>query len=177
MLSNPIYIGKLRHKDKLHDGQHDGIIPAELWEAVQAKLRNSAAERGKRTTGSGSALLMGMIRDSAGRPMSPSFSVKGGRRYHYYVSSISKDIDRGLAGAKAAPIARVAAGRLEVAVREALHALLTDEWQLVDLLDDRDTATTRLRLAMAAELARLLGPYATDGIRSLFKRLDISLTV
>lgn len=91
LLSNPIYIGKLRHKDKLHDGQHDGIVPAELWEAVQAKLRDSAAERGKRTIGSGSALLMGMVRDSAGRPMSPSSSVKGGRRYHYYVSSISKD--------------------------------------------------------------------------------------
>jgi site-specific DNA recombinase len=109
--------------------------------------------------------------------MSPSFSVKGGRRYHYYVSSISKDIDRGLVGAIAAPIARVAAGRIEAAVREALHALLTDERQLVDLLDDGDTATTRLRLATAAELARLLGPYATDGRRSLFRRLDVSLTV
>ncbi len=177
LLSNPLYIGKLRHKDKLHDGQHDGIVPNELWEAVQAKLRDSAAERGQRTTGIGSALLMGMIRDAAGRPMSPSFSVKGGRRYHYYVSSISKDIDRGLAGAIATPIARVAAGRIEVVVREALQALLTDERQLVDLLDDGDTATTRLRLATAAELARLLGPYATDGMRSLFKRLDVSLTV
>jgi site-specific DNA recombinase len=177
LLSNPIYIGKLRHKDKLHDGQHDGIVPDELWEAVQAKLKNSAAERGKRTTDSGKALLIGMIRDAAGRPMSPSFSVKGGRRYHYYVSSISKDIDRGLVGAKAAPIARVAAGRIEAAVREALHGLLKDERQLVDLLDGGDTATTRLRLATAAELAQLLGPYATDGMRSLFRRLDVSLTV
>jgi site-specific DNA recombinase len=177
LLANPIYIGKLRHKDKLHDGQHDGIVSTALWDAVQAKLKDSAAERGQRTTGCGTALLTGMIRDAAGRPMSPSFSVKGGRRYHYYVSSISKDIDLGLAGAAAAPIARVSARRLEAAAREALLGLLIDERQLVDLLDDGDTTTTRLRLATAAELARLLGPYATDGMHSLFRRLDVSLTV
>ena len=36
LLSNPIYIGKLRHKENLRDGQHDGIIPLDLWDAVQA---------------------------------------------------------------------------------------------------------------------------------------------
>lgn len=176
LLSNPIYIGKLRHKDKLHEGQHDGIVPLDLWDAVQAKLTASATERGNATTGNGTALLTGMIRDAAGRPMSPSFTVKEGRRYHYYVSSISKDIDRGLTGAAAAPITRVPARRLEGAVRETLRQLLLNELQLADLIDG-DTATTRRRLATAAELARHLGPNAIDGMQSLLKRLNISLTI
>ena len=177
LLSNPIYIGKLRHKDKLHEGQHDGIIPLELWDAVQAKLKDSAAERGNATTGNDTALLTGMIHDAAGRPMSPSFTVKEGRRYHYYVSSISKEIDRGLRGAAAAPINRVPARRLEAAVRETLRTLLMDELQLAGLFSDGDTAMTRRRLATAAELARHLGPHATDGARSLLGRLNFSLTV
>jgi site-specific DNA recombinase len=177
LLSNPIYIGKLRHKDKLHDGQHDGIVPLELWDAVQSKLKASAAERGNTTTGSGTALLTGMIRDAAGRPMSPSFTVKEGRRYPYYVSSISKDIDHGLTGTSPAPITRVPARRVESAVREALRALLMDDLQLADLFEDGDTATTRRRLATAAELARKLGPHAIDGAHALLKRLNFSLTV
>lgn len=177
LLSNPIYIGKLRHKDKLHEGQHDGIIPLDLWDAVQAKLKASAAERGNATTGNGTALLTGMIRDAAGRPMSPSFTVKEGRRYHYYVSSISRDIDRGLSGASAAPVARVPARSLEAAVREALRALLLDEAQLVGLFGDGDTATTRRRLATAAEFARHFGPHAIDGAHSLLTRLNFSLII
>lgn len=31
LLSNPIYIGQIRHKDKVYEGQHEGIIPVELW--------------------------------------------------------------------------------------------------------------------------------------------------
>jgi DNA invertase Pin-like site-specific DNA recombinase len=177
LLSNPIYIGKLRHKDKLHDGQHDGIVPLELWDAVQAKLRDSAAERGNATTGNSTALLTGMIHDAAGRRMSPSFTVKDGRRYHYYVSSISKDIDRGLSGASAAQVARVPARRLEAAVREALRALLLDEAQLAGLFGDGDTATTRRRLATAVELARHFGPHAIDGAHSLLARLDFAIVI
>lgn len=177
MLSNPIYIGKLRHKDKLHDGQHDGIVPLDLWNAVQAKLKASATERGNATTCNGSALLTSMIRDAAGRPMSPSFAVKDRRRYHYYVSSISKDIDRGVKGTSAAPIVRVPARRIEEAVREALRSLLMDQLQLAELFDDGDTTTTRRRLTTAAELARHLGPHAKDGAHSLLARLNFSLTV
>jgi site-specific DNA recombinase len=177
LLSNPIYIGKLRHKDKQYEGQHVGIVPLVLWDAVQSKLKASATERGKTTTGSGKALLTGMIHDACGRPMSPSFTVKDGRRYPYYVSSITKDIDLGLSGTSAAPITRVSARRLESAVREALRALLMDELKLVDLFDDGDTATMRRRLATAAELARKLGPHAMDGAHVLLKRLNFSLTV
>ena len=177
LLSNPIYIGKLRHKEKLHEGQHDGVVPPELWAAVQAKLAASAAERGNATTGGGTTLLTGMIRDSADRPMSPSFTVKQGRRYHYYVSSISKDIDRGQRGIPAAPIARVAARSLDAAIRESIRKLLLDELRLAEHCSDADTATMRKRLATAAELALQVGPNSAGGARSLLERLNFFLTI
>lgn len=76
-----------------------------------------------------------------------------------------------------APIARVPARRLEAAVREALRALLLDEAQLASLFGDGDTATTRRRLATAAEFARHFGPHAIDGAHSLLTRLHFSLII
>ena len=34
MLSNPIYAGKIRHKDKLYNGQHEAIIDRKTFVAV-----------------------------------------------------------------------------------------------------------------------------------------------
>ncbi|MGN6690258.1 MAG: recombinase family protein, partial [Sphingopyxis sp.] len=177
LLSNPIYIGKLRHKDKLHEGQHDGIIPIGLWNAVQAKLTASAAERGNATTGSGTALLTGMIRDACGRPMSPSFTVKQGRRYHYYVSSISKDIDRETWNARLVPVTRIAARIIESAAREALRTLLLDEERLVRLDEGTSAVLTRRRLETASELARQVAPQAILGARNLFERLRLIVVI
>jgi hypothetical protein len=34
-LSNPIYVGEIRHKDLCHPGQHEPILDRELWERTQ----------------------------------------------------------------------------------------------------------------------------------------------
>ncbi|MCR8526133.1 recombinase family protein, partial [Escherichia coli] len=38
ILANPIYIGRLAHKEQVYDGQHQGVIDPALFEAVQARL-------------------------------------------------------------------------------------------------------------------------------------------
>ena len=35
LLSNPIYLGEIRHKNERHPGQHEAIVSRELWERVQ----------------------------------------------------------------------------------------------------------------------------------------------
>ena len=35
MLKNPIYMGKIKHKDQLYDGQHEGIVSEEVFNAAQ----------------------------------------------------------------------------------------------------------------------------------------------
>ena len=39
LLSNPIYLGEIRHKKERHPGQHQPIVSRELWEKVQLRLR------------------------------------------------------------------------------------------------------------------------------------------
>jgi hypothetical protein len=47
ILSNPIYIGRLRHKGQIHDGLHPAIIDLEIWDRVQQKLKSQSPWRGK----------------------------------------------------------------------------------------------------------------------------------
>ena len=40
LLSNPIYIGEIRHKGVRHPGLHEPIVDRELWEKAQLLLRS-----------------------------------------------------------------------------------------------------------------------------------------
>jgi len=46
LLTNPIYIGLIRHKDKTWPGLHVAIIGSDLWEQVQAKLKAASSRTG-----------------------------------------------------------------------------------------------------------------------------------
>jgi hypothetical protein len=38
LLGNPIYVGRIAHKDQSYEGQHPAIIDSETWDAVQKRL-------------------------------------------------------------------------------------------------------------------------------------------
>ena len=46
LLSNPLYLGKIRHKHERHPGQHEAIVSRELWERVQQSLRDRGMRSG-----------------------------------------------------------------------------------------------------------------------------------
>jgi len=48
MLSDPIYLGEIRHKKERHPGQHQPIVSRELWEKVQQHLCDQAATHRER---------------------------------------------------------------------------------------------------------------------------------
>ena len=50
LLSNPIYVGDIRHKEQTVPGQHEAIIDRELWDAVQNKLKEQGSRRKATTT-------------------------------------------------------------------------------------------------------------------------------
>ncbi|WGM48089.1 hypothetical protein KOAAANKH_02978 [Brevundimonas sp. NIBR10] len=87
ILSNPAYLGKVRHKDVVHDGLHSAIIDQSTFDAAGMIL---AANRVKRVTGSArrtESALVGKLFDEQGHAMTPTFAVgRGGKRYRYYVS-------------------------------------------------------------------------------------------
>ena len=78
LLRNPIYIGKIRHKENIWDGQHKAIIDTEQWKRIQNKLQ-AASARPRSKSGSensrvmnGTAALTGKLRDENGDRLTPT---------------------------------------------------------------------------------------------------------
>jgi site-specific DNA recombinase len=86
LLSNPIYVGEIRHKGVLHPGLHESIVDRRLWEKTQRLLRSQAVRSASRATKSVASPLMGRLFDERGVGLTPSHAMKGARRYRYYVS-------------------------------------------------------------------------------------------
>jgi site-specific DNA recombinase len=86
LLSNPIYIGEIRHKGVRHPGLHEPVVDRELWDKTQLSLRSRAVRRRQRTAKSAASPLTGKLFDESGLSLTPSHAAKGERRYRYYVS-------------------------------------------------------------------------------------------
>ncbi|MFV2052277.1 recombinase family protein [Aliiroseovarius sp. YM-037] len=87
ILSNPIYAGRIRHRDKIFDGQHPAIVNPERWDNVQLQLQNGAAKGRARTTAKQRSHLCGKLFDEAGDRLTPSHTkTRKGVRLRYYVS-------------------------------------------------------------------------------------------
>ena len=88
LLTNPLYIGKITHKEKLYDGRHKPIIDLALWERVQAKLKAASAKRrGSSNAASDTAWLKGRLWDETGDQFTPSHTKKNERIMRYYISN------------------------------------------------------------------------------------------
>ena len=87
LLQNRTYRGEATHKGNAYPGEHAAIVDKPLWDAVQAVL---AENRVQRTSGANTkvpSLLTGVLFDEAGERLTPTWSVKKGTRYRYYVST------------------------------------------------------------------------------------------
>jgi hypothetical protein len=118
LLRNRMYLGDINHRDKSYPGEHAPIIEPGLFEAVQTKLTENRQERRLRRQSS-NAVLMGKLFDDRGNPMTPSYAVKMGVRYRYYVSSV---LNQGRAE-EAGSLPRVAAEAVERIVLDAVGRL------------------------------------------------------
>jgi site-specific DNA recombinase len=86
LLSNPLYVGKVRHRGVHYAGRHEPIVDEATFAAVQAQLAAQAPSRHTPTNQRGPHLLTGLLFDESGDRLSPTHAVKEGRRYRYYVS-------------------------------------------------------------------------------------------
>ena len=86
LLSNPLYIGQTRHKNKIYDGQHEGIVDPDIWSKVQNLLKqNSAIVKGHRQNREVN-LLKGLLFDENNVPYSPGYTTNRKQQYRYYIS-------------------------------------------------------------------------------------------
>jgi len=61
MLANPLFIGRIRHKDKVYPGHHPPIIDQGLWEAVQKQLGENRCGIRRRIGHKSPSLLTGIL--------------------------------------------------------------------------------------------------------------------
>lgn len=87
ILTNPVYAGKIRHKNLVYEGRHPPIIEPKRWQLVHEQLKDQASRsRNKQNKAVESSSLTGKLRDETGDRLTPSHANKQGRRYRYYVS-------------------------------------------------------------------------------------------
>jgi DNA invertase Pin-like site-specific DNA recombinase len=86
LLSNPLYIGLIRHKGTCHKGQHEAIIDQKLWEQVQKHIASNAVEHKSGSRNTVSCPLTNKLFDISGERLVSSHVNKRGRRYRYYIS-------------------------------------------------------------------------------------------
>ena len=133
LLRNRMYLGEINHRDKSYPGEHQPIIDPALFDAVQARLDEN--RRGRRLQRQRSeALLLGKLYDDRGNRMTPSYAIKKGVRYRYYVSCVLAQGRKEEAGS----VSRVAAEVIERIVLDAIQGASQAEQLCVQSSDARD---------------------------------------
>ena len=170
ILSNPVYAGRIRHKQQVYEGQHPAIIDPAVWDKVQDMLQSGAAvARGSRQKATRSPLA-GKLFDESGDRLTPSHSRKNGKRLRYYISRrLVKDRSR-----KHPDALRLPADQVEDLLAELVGRHLTRPGAAVAMTED----------LTAAELTDVSKKLQDQGdateLLALIERVDLqpgSLTV
>ena len=95
ILRNPIYLGLIRHKGQTWPGQHEAIIDQGLWDRVQEKLIAASQRKRGGSSSEAQAILTGKLFDETGDRLTPTSTIRRGRKLRYYVSNrlISGGVD------------------------------------------------------------------------------------
>ena len=123
-LTNPIYIGKIRHKDEVYEGQHKGIIAPPAFERAVKIIEGRDPNPLRLPRTDAPAILRGLLFDADGFAMCGAASKRQNKVYRYYVSTqaVKKSYDH-------CPIKNVPAHMLEEIVIAHIRKLLVrPEW-------------------------------------------------
>ena len=131
ILSNPVYRGKIQHKDQIHSGEHEAIIEEDVWQQVQSGLISNAIKRASTGNSQSPTLLAGLLFDAQGQKLVPHHANKKGQKYHYYVSQRPKSEEEHQGW-------RIPAKQIEELVKGILVDALTSGTDLIENLHHQD---------------------------------------
>jgi site-specific DNA recombinase len=149
-LNNPIYIGKIAHQGKLHDGQHEPILDSQIWNQVAAMLKANRVDRRTRGNLPSGRLLHGKLLSSDGQSYTPTHAAKRGRRYFYYILTGSGR------GSSVNTIKRLPAEALEERVLSSISSFLEDSLRVSGHFKTLDVRELRLLTSAAKHRAAQL---------------------
>jgi site-specific DNA recombinase len=131
LLQNRTYRGEATHKGNAYPGEHAAIVDQPLWDAVQAVLAENRVIRASGANTKAPSLLTGLLFDEAGERLTPTWSVKKGTRYRYYVSTSLVKGD----GRTRSTRRRIPAGNLENVVIERLRKFFSSRGELLNAIE------------------------------------------
>lgn len=171
LLSNRIYRGMTVHKGEAFEGEHEAVVPEELWNQVQAKLAKQGQGGSSRKVSPRTGVLAGLIHDGEGKAMVLTHTQKGNRRFHYYANRYET------LGNSAA--SRVRARDIEDIVVEKLSQTLASGNKVQNMLLDGSYTSEQLYsiISRCSRLATELGfaKYARkqEILRNALDRIDL----
>lgn len=123
LLTNVAYTGKVRYKDEVHPGEHQGIVDPAIWQRVQDLLERNGRTAGALVRNKFGAMLKGIIRCApCGLAMTPSHSTRhGNKRYRYYVCTGAQK-----RGWRTCPSKSIPAGQIEQFVVDQIKSIGKD---------------------------------------------------
>jgi site-specific DNA recombinase len=131
LLTNPVYLGKVKYKREVHTGEHRAIVDSVAWQNVQDLLRQQNHGRLGRTDSH--ALLKGILRcQPCDFAMTPAFAAKPGKpRYRFYacINALKR-------GRQACPSRYLSAKRIESMVIEQIQKFANDHASPTSAADD-----------------------------------------
>ena len=166
-LRNPIYIGKIRHKTNVWDGQHEPIVSEAVWERVKEKMETASARPRSRKTAAKqlstrpTAPLTGKLRDETGDRLTPTHTRRHGRQIRYYVSN------RLISGGTDPRGWRLPAPELEQAVAKAIAGHIGEVGRRHQICARPDLQRNNAIKAKARRLARRLLTGAPEHLQKI----------
>jgi len=86
VLTDPIYIGKMKLRGEVFPGEHEGIVAKATFERVQVALEANGRDGNSAVRNRSGALLRGLLRcDACDSAMVPTYTKKKGKLFRYYV--------------------------------------------------------------------------------------------
>jgi len=140
LLSNPIYVGEIRHKNLRHPGQHQAIADRVVWERTQQQLQEHRVRAKSHDASFEKSPLIGRLVDENGDGLTPSHARKGERKYRYYVSRSFPA--QGLAPSRLGW--RLPARELEDRVAAAIGEMLGDESAVLEAAQKTDIDSSQV---------------------------------
>jgi hypothetical protein len=182
LLENPIYIGEIHHKGHHHEGRHPPIVDRKLWNAVRTKLAANAHDRRVGRGIADPSLLASLLHDDRGNRLTPTHTVKNGKRYRYYAlqhrraGKVQPDNDK---TRPPPPNWRIPAPEIETIVVAQLAKHLTDpHWLLKNAAGRQMIAQHKAIIAegktIAARLRSLIGTDLRTLLLSLVTRVILT---
>ncbi|QTG99457.1 recombinase family protein [Wolbachia endosymbiont of Rhagoletis indifferens] len=149
IITNPIYMGKIRHYEKEYEGKHEAIIGGEKWQKAQELIKNQPYRKAKYEE----ALLRGIIKcKSCNVNMTLTYAKKENKRYRYYVCN------NHLRGKNCESVNRtIVAGEVEKEVirrTEQLYGKLgekAEEWQNLSFGKQKEVVKKLIKGVMVKE--------------------------